>query len=317
LKPELVIPTLLLLAVAIAAPAVFYLDRRRERLRANLEQVVWGSEPASMVQQVRRGIRIEQTRNEWLRGLLYSALRYDPEAPRRIPPVLVVIAGVVAAVVIFVLGRIVFPDWSVAVGGLVGGALMIRGLFGWDQDRYSSKLLRQLPDTIEMMVSAVRAGLPVAEAFRAVSRDSVEPTRGEFVRVVNEIALGRPVDEAVLNIFRRTHVAEYAILSVTLAVQMKSGGRLAEMIQTLANAIRQRIHIAARARAVAGESKVSAIILCALPPVVGVVSAFTNPANLNALLEDPRGRRLLAYGIIGLILGMLTMRRMIRKAVSE
>src|ERR1700689_3370687 len=98
---------------------------------------------------------------------------------------------------------------------------------------------------------------------------------------------------------------------------MKSGGRLAEMIQTLANAIRQRIHIAAPAQALAGGSKVSAIILCALPPVVGVVSSFTNPANLDALLEDPRGRRLLAYGIIGLILGMLTMRRMIRKAVSE
>jgi len=316
-QPDLIFPALLLLAVAAAAPVVLYVDRRRERLRANLEQVIWGNEPASMVQQVRRGIRIEQTDNEWLKELGYKALRYDPEAPRRIPALLVLIAGSIAAVVVFMLGRIVFPDWVVAIGGLVAGAVMIRGLFGWDQDRYSAKLLRQMPDTIEMMVSAVRAGLPVAEAFRAVSRDAAEPTRAEFVQVVNEIALGRPVEEAVLNIFRRTHVSEYAILSVTLAVQMKSGGRLAEMIQTLANAIRQRIHIAARAKAVAGESKVSAIILCALPPVVGVVSSFTNPENLNLLLSDPRGRRLLAYGVIGLILGMLTMSRMIRKATSE
>jgi tight adherence protein B len=317
LQPDLIFPALLLLAVALAAPIVLYVDRRRERLRANLEQVVWGNEPVSMVQQVRRGIRIEQTGNEWFKELCYKGLRYDPEAPRRIPALLVLFAGVIAVVSIFIFGRIVFPEWVAALGGLVAGVVTIRGLFGWDQDRYSIKLLRQLPDTIEMMVSAVRAGLPVAEAFRAVSRDAPEPTRAEFSQVVNEIALGRPIDEAVLNVFRRTHVSEYAILSVTLAVQMKSGGRLAEMIQTLANSIRQRIHIAARAKAVAGESKVSAIILCALPPVVGIISSFTNPENLNLLLSDQRGRRLLAYGVIGLILGILTMGRMIRKATSE
>jgi len=77
--------------------------------------------------------------------------------------------------------------------------------------------------TIQLVTSTVRSGLPVNEAFRTISREMPQPTAGQFAIVCSELSLGRPPEEAVEDVYRRTQVAEYGIFAVTLAVQMKSG----------------------------------------------------------------------------------------------
>jgi len=84
-----------------------------------------------------------------------------------------------------------------------------------------------MPDTIEMVTSAVRSGLPVGEAFRSIAREMPQPTAGQFAILCNELNLGRPVEEAMEDIYRRTEVAEYGFFSVTLAVQMKAAAAFA------------------------------------------------------------------------------------------
>src|SRR5436189_140356 len=97
--------------------------------------------------------------------------------------------------------------------------------------RLANQLFRQLPDTIELVTSTVRAGLPVNEAFRTIAREMPQPTAGQFAIVCSELSLGRPPEEAIEAVYRRTLVAEYAMFAVTLAVQLKSGGSLAETLQ--------------------------------------------------------------------------------------
>jgi tight adherence protein B len=191
--------------------------------------------------------------------------------------------------------------------------MVVRGLFGWQQGRLANQLFRQLPDTIALVTSTVRSGLPVQEAFRTVSREMPQPTAGQFAIVCSELSLGRPPEEAVEDIYRRTQVAEYAIFAVTLAVQMKSGGRLTETLETLGDTVRQRVAIAARAKALAGEVIFSSRALSAAPLIVGGLLYWLNPQSVDLLFYDPTGRTLLAYAIASVLMGSLVIRWMIKR----
>ena len=178
--------------------------------------------------------------------------------------------------------------------------MVLRGVFGWELGSYQKALQQQLRDAIEMVVSAIRAGLPISDAYRGVAEELPAPTKDEFIRVINEMALGTSADKALLNVHIRTRVTEYAIFAVTISVQTRSGGRLVESVQKLAETVRYRLAMTMRAKALAGAG-LSAI----------------RPGYLDPLFNDPRGNRLLVIASIGLVLGILTMRRMIRKATAE
>jgi tight adherence protein B len=108
-------------------------------------------------------------------------------------------------------------------------------------------------------------------------------------------------------------VAEYAIFAVTLAVQMKSGGRLTETLETLGDTVRQRVALAARAKALAGEVIFSSRALSAAPLIVGGLLYWLNPQSVDLLFYDPTGRTLLAYAIASVLMGTLVIRWMIKR----
>jgi tight adherence protein B len=291
-------------------------DARQRRLTRQLEVATLGLSDRSPTPEQRRGIRRQAAFDDRWRKLIYSLLRYDPEASLRWPASRTVIAGVFVAFAMFLVDRMAAPLWMALAATPFTAVLAIRFLFGWQRERYADRLLRQLPDTVQLVVASVRAGMPVSEAFRILSREMQEPTRGEFVRAVAELGLGRPADEALLNIYRRTRVPEYAIFSVTLSVQTKSGGRLAETIEILGDTIRQRIAIAGRAKALAGEAKLSAQVVGGLPFFMGILLSFIHPGYLVPFFSDPRGRVMFAYAVVSWLLGVLTMRQMIKKGTT-
>jgi tight adherence protein B len=192
----------------------------------------------------------------------------------------------------------------------------VRGLFGWQQRRIANQLFRQLPDTIELVTSTVRAGLPVNESFRTIAREMPQPTAGQFAIVCSELSLGRPPEEAIEAVYRRTLVAEYAMFAVTLAVQAKSGGSLAETLQTLAETVRQRVALAARAKALAGEVIFSSRALSAAPLIVGGLLYWINPQTVDQLFYDPTGNVLLAYAVASVLVGHFVIRWMIRRETA-
>src|SRR6202012_3066643 len=197
-------------------------------------------------------------------------------------PVDLPLAHVVRPPLVFVPGALVgwgtlrlfgvLVSWAVALlAAAAAGYGAIRMIFGWEIARYRSKLTAQLPDTIQLLVSATRAGLPVSESFRTLARAAVSPTKEEFQRVEAAMALGDTQDEALLALHLRTGVAEYGIFAVTIGVQARSGGRLAETIQNLADTVRERLGVTGRAKALASEARVSAIIMGSLPFISGTL----------------------------------------------
>jgi len=192
----------------------------------------------------------------------------------------------------------------------------MRGMFNWQQGQFRNRLFKQIPDVIELVTSTVRAGLPVNEAFQIIARDMPEPTAGQFAIVCDEMAFGGPPEEALEGIYHRSHVAEYGMFAVALAVQMKSGGGLAETLQTLGETVRQRVGIAGRARALAGEVIFSSKALSAAPFVVTGLFYLINPEMIDKLFYDPTGRILLAYAVTSVIIGIFVIHWMIKRETT-
>lgn len=315
----LLLPVLVLVGVLVVSLVVLRFDLRRQRLQARVQTLAALGGGADSAAESRQSIRLPQRRGARFYGFVSWALGLpaDLKAVQLIPTWVVCVIGILAAIAGTVIGRLYFSLPLAALGGIVTGLLVARAIFRWQFGRYFSKLRQQLPDAIELLVSTTSAGLPASDGFRAIAREMPEPTSGEFRRIAEEMALGVSVDEALRTMHHRTRVPEYAILAVTLAVQSRSGGRLVETVSTLAETIRQRMAIADRAKALAGEAKLSATILGILPVFAGVLMSVIQPGFLQPLFFDPRGNMLLLFGIVTLALGILTMRQMIRGATRE
>jgi tight adherence protein B len=167
-----------------------------------------------------------------------------------------------------------------------------------------------------LVTSTVRSGLPVNEAFRTIAREMPQPTSREFGIVCSELNLGRPPEEAVEGIYRRTLIPEYAMFAVTLAVQLKAGGSLAETLQTLAETVSQRVALAARAKALAGEVIFSSRALSLSPVIIGGLLYAINPQSIDLLFYDPTGNILLAYAVGSVIVGHFVIRWMIKRETA-
>ncbi|WP_407113989.1 type II secretion system F family protein [Bradyrhizobium sp. LMG 9283] len=309
MMPESVIASFLALAMGAAAISL-WLDARERRINRRLAVALPASHPANLP-----SIRRLEAGSPSL--LLHRVANYNREIPYTWHPTYVLLAGAIAAAAILYTNRLLgFSTLYVSVAAVIAAIVVVRGLFGWQQRRFARQLFRQLPDAIQLVTSTVRSGLPVHEAFRALARDMPQPTAGQFAIVCSEVNLGRPPEDAVQGVYRRTQVAEYAMFAVTLAVQLRSGGSLAETLQNLGDTVRQRVALAARAKALAGEVIFSSRALTISPLLGGGVLYAANPQTVDLLFTDPVGNKLLAYAVISVLVGALVISWMVRRETA-
>jgi tight adherence protein B len=304
--PEFLILIVLLLLIC-AAGMTLLLDARQRRIDRQLEIALPTSQSVSLL-----SIRRVQVESRW--SFLHRLANYRAGIAHDWHPAYVLLAGVIAAAAIFYANSLLeFSMLYVSLAAAIVSVMVVRGLFGWQQRRLANQLFQQLPDTIQLVTSTVRSGLPVHEAFRTISREMPQPTAGQFAIVCSELNLGRRPEEALQDVFWRTRVAEYGMFAVTLAVQMKSGGRLSETLQTLGDTVRQRVALAARAKALAAEVIFSARALSFAPVIVGGLLYWINPRSVDLLFYHPTGRTLLGYAVASVVVGSLVIRWMIRR----
>lgn len=307
--PQYVIVTVLGFLLCTTAVAL-WLDARQRRMERQLTTALPSSHPASLpsIRRLDGGTRAR---------FLHRLINYRPGIVYAWHPAYVLLAAIMAASAIFYANRLfAFPAFYVSIASAIVALMVVRYLFGWQQHRFTDQLFRQLPDAIQLVTSTVRAGLPVNEAFRAIAREMPQPTAGQFAIVCSELSLGQPPEEAVEAVYRRTQVAEYAMFAVTLAVQLRSGGSLAETLQILGETVSQRVALAARAKALAGEVIFSSRALSLAPVIVGGLLYLINPQSIDLLFHDPVGNKLLAYAIGSVLLGHFVIRWMIRRETA-
>lgn len=309
---------LLLVLMCLSALVVMRAQQRRDRLEARVAQ------QASTYGRADTLIAHGDTRNatpfahkqtflrlcSWLVGFNPSQREHYPLAWWLVVPTALVIARGLAALAQSLMGAaalLLVPILCV---------LLIRRFYHWCDQRRLLLLYGQFPDALAMLVRAVRVGIPVVEGIRNVARESPPPTGPEFSTVVDQIAIGVTLEEALHSLADRNELPEYRFFATALALQSETGGAVSETLERLADVIRKRVALRGHARALASEARTSIYILAALPVFSGGALAVLSPDYLETLFTDPTGQRVFTIALISLATGIITMRTIVSRSLS-
>jgi len=220
-----------------------------------------------------------------------------------------VIFGVVLLVVL-VLAQV--PIYFAAVFALAGGYLLPRMYVSRRRKKYQDRFLDELPNAIEAIVRGVKTGLPLNDSMRVVAKDTKEPVKSEFARVLDQQSFGMSMTEAVQVLLDRVPLPEVNFFVVVISVQQQAGGNLSEALGNLARVLRNRKKMKQKVKAMSSEAKASAGIIGSLPIVVAVLVSLVSPTYLLPLFATPVGNVCLAVGVLMLATGIFVMNRMVQ-----
>jgi tight adherence protein B len=200
---------------------------------------------------------------------------------------------------------------SLLVGLLVGNALphMVIGRMG---KRRVAAFIGLFPEAIDLMVRALRSGLPISEAIVGAGREIGDPVGDELGRVEAGLRMGRDLEKLLWDIANRIDVPEFRFFIIALSVQRETGGNLAETLANLGDVLRRRRQMRAKVRAMSSETRTTTMILAGMPVLVIVMLGLTSPQYLAPLYSDIRGFVLDGLALIMLGTGVGIMTKMAR-----
>lgn len=195
------------------------------------------------------------------------------------------------------------------VGALPFGAAPFLYVLNARQKRIE-KIDGQLPDAIDLISRALRAGHAFQGAVQMVANESPEPVAAEFRVTFDEINFGVPMQDALLNLATRVPSTDLRYFVIAVLIQRDTGGNLAELLDNISRLMRERMRLKGSIRVLAAEGKVSAWILGALPFVLAAILNVVNPGFMAVLFKDPDGRELLAGAFVLMTFGVIWLWRL-------
>jgi tight adherence protein B len=194
--------------------------------------------------------------------------------------------------------------------GLLLGVLVPHKVIGRMGKRRVNAFVALFPDAIDLIVRALRSGLPVSEAIVGAGHEIADPVGSELRLVESGMRMGRDLDTLLWDVAKRIDAPEFRFFVIALSVQRETGGNLGETLANLGDILRRRRQMQAKARAMASETRATTMILGGLPILVILVLSFTSPAYLTPLFKDVRGFILDGIAVAMLASGVLIMNKM-------
>jgi tight adherence protein B len=221
----------------------------------------------------------------------------------------------VGASLVFTLPVMIFSRFGWLANLLFGAALGVflpHYLVGRIGRRRVARFNAVFPEAIDLIVRALRAGLPVTEAIINAGQEIGDPVGTEFRGIEAGMRLGRDLDSLLWDIAKRITMPEFRFFIIALNVQRETGGNLAETLNNLSEVLRRRRAMRAKARAMASEARASTMILGSLPVLVTVILMITSPSYISPMFTDIRGLLMLAVAVGMLLIGITIMIKMAR-----
>ena len=179
----------------------------------------------------------------------------------------------------------------------------------------SNRLIRieqQLPDALDLMGRAVRAGHAFPTALKMVGDEMSDPLGREFSIAFDEVNFGISMQDALMNLATRVPSTDLRYFVIAVLIQRETGGNLSELFTNISRIIRERIKLIGQVRVLSAEGKMSAWILGLLPFGAALLMHFVNPTFLQILYTDPGGQKMVAGALGMMALGVVAMRKIIR-----
>lgn len=186
-----------------------------------------------------------------------------------------------------------------------------RMALGMKADRQRRAFTEQLPDNLQVISSAMRAGQNFVGALRAVLQDAPEPSRRELRRAVLDEQLGVPLPEALNRVTERMHSEDFQHVAIVASLQRETGGNTAEVLDLVAETIRERIEIRRMVRGLTAQGRLSGGVLSLLPVGLLMFLSMVNPAYVHPLFHKTAG--LIGLGVAGglILTGALVIRKIV------
>lgn len=218
-----------------------------------------------------------------------------------------VICGVACAFIALVIGAPLLVVPGAFVAGMFG---LPRWIVTFIRRRRVNAFLAELPNALDVIVRAVKSGLPPNDAVRLIAAEAPEPVRTEFRRVVESQQLGLSLPEAVLRMPETMPCPEASFFGIVIQIQSQAGGNLSEALGNLSKVLRDRKKMKAKIQALSMEAKASAVIIGALPFIVAFLVYLSSPGYIMPLFVHPTGHFILVVSGLWMSMGIFVMKKM-------
>jgi len=183
--------------------------------------------------------------------------------------------------------------------------------FAWKRSVRFARFEALLPEAIDLMARALRAGHGIVAAIEMVAQEISEPIASEFRRIFEQQNFGLPLREAMLNLAERVPLPDVHFLVTAILVQKETGGNLALVLDKTTTVIRERFRLRGQLRIYTAQGRVTAWILGLLPFILFLLMNILNPSYGRILLTDPVGPPLIYLGLALMALGIWSIRKII------
>lgn len=325
--PQLAFGLLVGASIAAFAYALFYDSfERSANTGRRMEQVKQAEADRSVVKATRDKAREADKRRKSVQDTIKDL--DDKQKARdasKKPPLRLELrqAGMTVSVQLYYILCVVFAVF-VTFGAMVAGAptlmlpvILIVVAFGvsrwvvkFRKKRRIKAFLNEFPNALDVIVRAVKSGLPLNDGVRLIANESAEPVRGEFRRIVESQQVGLSVSEAAMRMPETMPCPEAAFFGIVIQIQSQAGGNLSEAIGNLSRVLRDRKKMKAKVQALSMEAKASAWIIGALPFLVSFLIYLSNPSYIATLFITTTGNIVLGVSLAWMSIGIMVMRNM-------
>jgi tight adherence protein B len=300
-----IVVTVLLRLGADRAPAVHVAQTRPDPRAQRLDHAVASS---PVLQRA-----LELTANlAGRRGALGSVERSLRAADVPVRPAELILANLCAVVLAPIAALVVTGSTATAALAAAtvaaGPLLVLRVLVGRRRKRFGV----QLPDTLTTLAGSLRAGRSVGQAMEALSRELGDPMGRELRKIVAEVRLGRPLQEALSDAAERIDSADFRWAVLAMQIQSEVGGNLAELLDQVAETMRERSRMRGEVKALTAEGRASALMLVIMVPALGLAMWTMNPGYMQPLFSTGTGHVLLGISAVMIGGGYLWMNSMVK-----
>lgn len=217
------------------------------------------------------------------------------------------VGGVVVAMLAYMAGA----PLLIVPGALIAGALGLpRWAVSFLRKRRVKAFLNEFPNALDIIVRAIKSGLPLNDGIRLIANESPEPVRSEFRRIVDSQQMGLSIPDAALRMQETMPCPEAGFFGIVIQIQAQAGGNLSEALGNLSRVLRDRKKMKAKVQALSMEAKASAAIIGALPFIVAAMVYLTSPNYIMPLFTTNVGNLILGVSGVWMFMGIMVMRKM-------
>ena len=202
-----------------------------------------------------------------------------------------------------------FRDPVSGIIGVVLGYFLPRFWVGRRIGGRLSAFNKQLPDTITLLSNSLRAGSSFLQSIELVSRETPAPMGEEMLRVVREVNLGLSMEEALHNTVRRIKSEDLDLMVTAISIQQSVGGNLAEILDTIAFTIRERVRIKGEVNTLTAQGRYSGYLVAFLPIAIAGMINMISPAFMQPLFTNTIGQILVAVGVVMMTIGFVAIQK--------